>query len=505
LPVIPLKTANPCLPGPAAQNGNYSRPLQSFLSDFTILRVFTNEQMMSESRELLNEYASSRSEPAFRELVERYVNLVHSVALRLAGGDTHLAEDVTQIVFADLAAMAPKLPERVLLGGWLHQHTCFVTKRTLRTERRRRIRERQAAEMNAQQDHTEANLARIAPILDEGIGRLGTSDRTAIILHYFEQYDLRSVGEALGTTEDAAQKRLSRALEKLHALLKHRGATLSAAALGTALATEAVTAAPAGLAGSVVGAALASVAARTGFSAALYKLAAMTKVQAGAIGAIVLLGVAASVVVEHKTRAAQRVEDELLRQQWAELVRQQAENGRLAGLVQAGGSRANTLEDLVRLRSEASSLRSQTNGLAASLEENRRLHALNAEEEGTRQLTQQLFARQWVDAFRKFAAQNGGQFPNTFDEARPFLRKGASAATNSMNGKFEIFYGGTLVSATNGTRVVVLREKQPYLDHSGNWMRFYCFADGESTVDWESSGNFDSWEKAHIFLAPPKR
>ena len=183
------------------------------------------------------------------------MNLVHSVALRLASGDSHLAEDVTQIVFADFAAMAPKLPEQVLLGGWLHQHTCFVTNRTLRTERRRRIRERQAAEMNSQQDHTEANLARIAPILDEAIGRLGTSDRTAIVLRYFEQYDLRSVGEALGTTEDAAQKRVDRALEKLHVLLKHRGATLSAAALGTALATEAVTAAPAGLAGAVTAAA----------------------------------------------------------------------------------------------------------------------------------------------------------------------------------------------------------------------------------------------------------
>ena len=257
------------------------RPRQRFLSDFAIQRVFTNEQEMSESRKLLKEYASSRSEPPFRELVERYVNLVHSAAVRLASGDTHLAEDVTQIVFADLAAMAPKLPQGVLLGGWLHQHTCFVTNRTLRTERRRRIRERQAAEMNSQQDHTEANLARIAPILDEAIGRLGTSDRTAIILRYFEQYDLRSVGEALGTTEDAAQKRMDRALEKLHVLLKHRGATLSAAALGTALATEAVTAAPAGLAGSVAGAALAAAGGgtATGLKLLLSKLSGLSRAQ----------------------------------------------------------------------------------------------------------------------------------------------------------------------------------------------------------------------------------
>ena len=312
---------------------------------------------MSESRKLLKEYVNSRSEPAFRELVERYVNLVHSVALRLAGGDTHLAEDVTQIVFADLAAMAAKLQEEVLLGGWLHQHTCFVTNRTLRTERRRRIRERQAAEMNSQQDHTEANLARIAPILDEAIGRLGTSDRTAIILRYFEHYDLRSVGEALGTTEDAAQKRLSRALEKLHVLLKHRGATLSAAALGTALATEAVTAAPAGLAGSVAAAALANAAAGGGITATLVKLMTTTKVKLGIIGVLAVAGVATPLVIQHQSQAKLREDDQALRQQVGQLAQVAAENERLSNLVGHAKNAEPPSGELLRLRGQAGVLR----------------------------------------------------------------------------------------------------------------------------------------------------
>ena len=41
---------------------------------------------------------------------------------------------------------------------------------------------------------------------------------------------------------------MNRALEKLHCLLKRRGVTLSAAALGTMLAGQVVSAAPAGLA-----------------------------------------------------------------------------------------------------------------------------------------------------------------------------------------------------------------------------------------------------------------
>src|SRR5437870_3912437 len=112
---------------------------------------------MTESRQLLADYAATGSETAFRELVTRYVDLVYSVAVRLANGDTHLAEDVTQTVFADLARMARTLSRDVKLGGWLHRHACFVASKTLRAERRRLAREREAVEMNAMEDHSAAN------------------------------------------------------------------------------------------------------------------------------------------------------------------------------------------------------------------------------------------------------------------------------------------------------------------------------------------------------------
>jgi DNA-directed RNA polymerase specialized sigma24 family protein len=53
---------------------------------------------MTDSQKLLAEYAQTGSEPAFQELVSRYLNFVYSTALRLVGGDAHLAEDVTQKV-----------------------------------------------------------------------------------------------------------------------------------------------------------------------------------------------------------------------------------------------------------------------------------------------------------------------------------------------------------------------------------------------------------------------
>lgn len=60
---------------------------------------------MTDTQQLLADYGKTGSEAAFRELVSRYVDLVYSAAVRLVEGDTHLAEDVTQTVFADLARL----------------------------------------------------------------------------------------------------------------------------------------------------------------------------------------------------------------------------------------------------------------------------------------------------------------------------------------------------------------------------------------------------------------
>src|SRR5437667_10909460 len=107
---------------------------------------------MTDSQPLLAEYLRTGSEAAFRELVTRYLDLVYSTALRLVDGDTHRAEDVSQIVLAALARMAGKLSGSTMLGGWLHRHTCFVARTVMRGERRRHARERQAVEMNALND-----------------------------------------------------------------------------------------------------------------------------------------------------------------------------------------------------------------------------------------------------------------------------------------------------------------------------------------------------------------
>src|SRR4051812_40385534 len=193
---------------------------------------------MTETQQLLDEYVQNGSEQAFAELLRRYIDLVYSVALRLLNGDSHRAQDVTQTVFIDLARKAHKLPPNVLLGGWLHRHTCFVASTLRRAESRRERREKIAREMNIPQQ-TQVDLAQISPILDEALNELSADDRDAIVLRFFEQLDFRSVGQALGGTEEAARKRVTRALDKLQDQLKARGVSLSSLSLGAVLAAGA--------------------------------------------------------------------------------------------------------------------------------------------------------------------------------------------------------------------------------------------------------------------------
>ncbi len=245
--------------------------------------------MISDTQELLARFVTNGSESAFRELVTCYFDLVYSTAVRLGDGDTHRAEDVAQVVFSDLARMAGKLYGNTMLGGWLHRHTCFVARTVMRGEHRRQAREKQAVEMNALDQEGESVVAEAAPILDESINELGADDRDAILLRFYERRDLRSVGEALGMSENAAQKRVALALQELGTLLQRRGVTLPAAALASGLAAGAVKAAPAGLALSVAGAVLAGVSTTGSIGLTSAKAAAMAKMKVGIGSAFILV------------------------------------------------------------------------------------------------------------------------------------------------------------------------------------------------------------------------
>jgi RNA polymerase sigma factor (sigma-70 family) len=474
---------------------------------------------MTETQKLLAEYARNSSETAFRELVTRYVDLVYSTAVRMVEGDAHRAQDVTQTVFADLARKAAKLSDEIMLGGWLHRHTCYVAANVMRGERRRRQRERTAAEMNANEDHSEANLSEIRPVLDDAINQLGPDDRTAILLRYFDKHDLRAVGAALGATENAAQKRVSRALDELRGLLKRRGVALSAAALGTALSVEAVSAAPMGLGIAVATTALTGGAAGSGVTATFLNFISLSKIKAVALVAMVTGSVATCVVIENQSQARVRDADNLIQEQAARINQLQVEQASFAS--RAAQLSPNNLAELLRLRDEAARLRERTNSIAilqakdarmlAALQQARRgpPHATSApgttndiaKEEAIARLG---FAKQLCLAVVQHSFDNQGRFPTGLDQVTT-----ASLYLNTNAGirldQFEMVYHGTqdeIGKYADPGRLLVIREKQPWRASDGRWAKAYAFADGSGVVHSEADGNFEKWEKERTAPAP---
>ncbi len=200
--------------------------------------------------ELIQEYAQCQSETAFAELVNRHLGLVYGSALRQVQRQD-VAEDVAQAVFLLLARKASAMRREVILSGWLFRTTRFLAARALRGEHRRQHREQEAAVMNLQNQSSplDDNLwLEISPHLDDAVAALAEPDRRVVLLRFFERKPLREVGGQLGVSEEAAKKRVSRALDKMRAFLTGRGISLSTVALGTVLFETRAQATPTGLA-----------------------------------------------------------------------------------------------------------------------------------------------------------------------------------------------------------------------------------------------------------------
>jgi RNA polymerase sigma factor (sigma-70 family) len=214
---------------------------------------------MATDNELLRDYAQSGSEPAFQELVQRHVDMVYATALRETDAQAHLAEDLAQSVFVELARKAKTLQEHPALAGWLYTCVRLTAANARRAEDRRQRRQQEYQTMADQHssESSEFTWRQIRPVLDDALHELAETDRAAVVLRFFENLSLREVGTQLGVNENAARMRVDRALEKLQRLLSRRGITSTSSALAAALVAGAVISAPAGLAATITTTAMA--------------------------------------------------------------------------------------------------------------------------------------------------------------------------------------------------------------------------------------------------------
>jgi len=232
--------------------------------------------------QLLREYAIGGVDAAFTELVERHTNLVYSAALRQLVSP-EAAADITQTVFAGLArnaqTLVPRLSMEASLAGWLCRSTRNLSLNRRRDEFRRQSRERKVMEQLATTCDDAPDWEPLCRVLDEAMSELSEAEYDLLVLRFYKSLDYRAVGAAMSLTDDAAQKRVSRALEKLRDRLSRRGICTSTAALAALVTANAVQAAPAGLAIAISSAALASTVTSASSILATTQAIAMTTVQ----------------------------------------------------------------------------------------------------------------------------------------------------------------------------------------------------------------------------------
>ena len=188
------------------------------------------------------------------ELVRRHIHFVYGAARRqLPAGYQTYAEDVTQAVFMLLIHKSPRVRSDAALAVWLHRAARYAASNARRMLVRQANRDRRAARPEAQVNPSHSTdgeeYRELLPVLDEAIDRLPARDRSGVVMCFFQRRTYGQIGAVMGITEEAARKRVSRAVDRLREHFAHRGLVASSAALCAVLTGESTVAAPAALAG----------------------------------------------------------------------------------------------------------------------------------------------------------------------------------------------------------------------------------------------------------------
>jgi len=167
----------------------------------------------------------------------------------------------------------------------------------------------------------------LAPHLDAALGELAVADRDALLLRYFERKSAREMAQILGTSEEAAQKRVNRAVERLREFFSKRGIAIGATGLVLAISANAVQAAPVGLAATISASAfLTGAAVQTSTAITTTKVILMTTAQKTLLGLAVAAALTAPLVTSFHAESRLRGQEAELRRGAETLARLQADD-----------------------------------------------------------------------------------------------------------------------------------------------------------------------------------
>ena len=202
--------------------------------------------------DLLQRWLAEQDDHAFASLVRRHLPFVYACARRQVG--SFHAADVTQSVFLILARKAPTFRPDIILSSWLFRTTGYVVAQVRRRDARRALLESEVARMNpttTEPEIHEAWRARLEPHLDAALAALSETDRRFVLTRFFERQRFAEVAERFGVSEDAAKKRVGRALERMRHVLVRRGVAIPSASLAALILQPNAEAVPPGLASTI--------------------------------------------------------------------------------------------------------------------------------------------------------------------------------------------------------------------------------------------------------------
>jgi hypothetical protein len=325
--------------------------------------------------------------------------------------------------------------------------------------------------------------------------------RDALVLRYFENRPWREVAELMRMTEDAAQKRATRALEKLRGVFAKRGVALGTALIAGAVSANSVQAVPVGLAAQISAGVVAGTAASAATLLTATKIIAMTTAQKVLIGATLTVAVG-TCLYQTGRNSRLRSQNQILHQQQASLAEQvqhlqsdlEEASNRMAGLV-ADNFRLTSNSDqleLLRLRGQVAQMKAAENepldtAAKAWLAKISKLKQRVEETPGAKiPEMQYLTDKDWIDvakdadltikggirmalsglrlkavmnfapqvekALGKFAYAHGGQLPEDFSELKPYFDP---PVDDAILGRYRMLTNGNLRTIPTSTDVVV--------------------------------------------------
>jgi hypothetical protein len=258
----------------------------------------------------------------------------------------------------------------------------------------------------------------------------------------------------------------------------------------------------------------------TGIIAQFINLFAMTKVKTSIVAAVLGAGAAATFLAHQQSNQTLYQLTAALQTEKNRVAALQLEQQSLQQAEPANRAERSRRQELMEARQQANAVRQQLAALAALRQQSSDLQASrkarSVDHDNDESLTQTAETEETEARVRlgmrlgmaalQYAYDHGGTLPKDFSSLATNLP--ATLQTNIHASAFEVVYHGSRDSLTNYAHpgaILLLRERQPWKNTDGKWVKAYAAADGSGFILSRTDCQFEEWEKRHILTSevPP--